>query len=151
MATVINFPRPMQSTAIKAEDAYLVRKQEQDYAMAMLEAVRPEGMDAVIVAELHENQTDSQTDYFAHKTTRLVVLGFRKNARNSFAAMRKAAATFEPTAHLKDAPKDAEHRENWSMGGGLYLKDGYRHSDGWAVRIESLEYFHGKVELGPAL
>ena len=26
-----------------------------------------------------------------------------------------------------------EHREKWSMGHGYYLKDGYRHSDGWEV------------------
>jgi len=88
---------------------------------------------AVIVAELVEDQSDSMTDYFGSTTRRAVILGFSKHTRDLFPELRKAAANFAETAHLVDAPESAEHREKWSMGGGYYLKAGYRHSSGWRV------------------
>lgn len=88
---------------------------------------------AFIVADLVEDQSDSMTDYFGSTTRRRVILAFSKHTRDLFPEMRKAAANFAETAHLVDAPESAEHREKWSMGGGYYLKAGYRHSSGWRV------------------
>jgi hypothetical protein len=156
-----------------------------------------------------------------------VVIGFATSSRESFPALRKAAAAFPPTAHLApgrdcwtlylawdhdssnkeaaagawlkthdhyykgsglpvhfwkdefpefpavdyhgapmfsmEAELDAwtannpplagccwrkecrsfEHRENYSMGGGNYLKDGHRDSTGWKVSSDSVEYLKG--------
>lgn len=125
------------------------QKQQQEYAEkaeverratkashAPIIAKKPSNALALIVAELHENQSDSQTDYFAHKITRYVAIGWRSTARESFTQLRRAAAGFKETEHLAaspDADKNVEHRENYSMGGGNYLKQGDRHSSGWSV------------------
>lgn len=101
----------------------------------------PEDAVSIIFAEEHDNQTDLMSDYFAHRIVRRVAIGYTTSKRTSFRAMRKAAANFPATAHLLDASKEAEHRENYSMGGGYYLKDGGRHHDGWAVRMTPVEWF----------
>ncbi len=89
---------------------------------------------AVLVAEYRQDESDLMTDYWGSRTLRRVVLAWSSHTRNLFPEMRKAAALFEETAHLADAPAEAEHRENYSMGGGNYLKAGGRHSTGWSVR-----------------
>ncbi|MEM9128316.1 MAG: hypothetical protein AAGA97_01165 [Pseudomonadota bacterium] len=101
----------------------------------------PADAKAVLIAECVQDQSDSMTDYFGSSTTKIVILGFSRHQRDLFPEMRKAAARFEGTAHLTDAPDDAEHREKYSMGGGYYLKAGYRHSDGWKVRKQA---FYGE-------
>ena len=101
----------------------------------------PADAKAVLIAQLTEDQSDTMTDYFGSTTTKTVILGFSRHQRDLFPEMRKAAARFEGTAHLTDAPDDAEHREKYSMGGGYYLKAGYRHSDGWKV---SKQAFYGE-------
>ena len=88
----------------------------------------------VIVAELREDRSDSMTDYYGSTTKRTVILGFSKHTRDLFPELRKHAATFEPTRDLATAPESVEHREKYSMGGGFYLKDGFRHSDGWQIK-----------------
>lgn len=98
----------------------------------------PDWAQAVIVAELVEDQSDSMTDYFGSATRRTVILGFSRHKRDLFPEMRKFAATFAETAHLADAPDSAEHREKWSMGGGFYLKTGSRYSSGWQVQKRTL-------------
>jgi hypothetical protein len=103
----------------------------------------------VVVAEYRVDDSDLQSDYWGHTTSARVILGFTKTARNLFPNMRKHAATWENTAHLATAPKKAEHRENWSMGGGNYLKDGSRHGTGWSVSIIPLEWA-GVAAFGPA-
>ena len=102
----------------------------------------PEGSKAVIIAEYEEDNCDSQTDYFATKETRTIVLGFSTHTRNLFSEMRKAAKNHPETAFLADAPKDAEHRENYSMGKGLYLKDAHCYDTGWAI---SKTWIHGSL------
>ena len=102
---------------------------------AAILAKRPPRAAALIVAELHEDQSDSMTDYFSHTTTRRVVIGWRTGQREDFRQLRRAAAGFGETAHLgPDADDSVEHRENYSMGGGNYLKGGSRHCSGWAVK-----------------
>ena len=175
----------------------------------------PSWAKAVIVAELHEDASDSMTDYFHHTIKRTLILAWSKHDRKLFPEMRKAAARAPETEHLgpgkgayradvvllTDIPnangtaywagqrspwhrdiqpewgqlwttaaeaeawiaekgppheiqfgsivgkfvwrivgalKTIEHRENYSMGGGYYLKAGHRHSDGWCVRKQLL-------------
>ncbi|MCQ8781695.1 DNA methyltransferase family protein [Mangrovibrevibacter kandeliae] len=94
----------------------------------------PSCAQAVIVAELIQDDSDSMSDYYGSKTLRTVILAFSKHKRDLFPELRKAAATFPETAELAAAPESAEHREKYSMGGGYYLKAGFRHSSGWQVR-----------------
>ena len=78
--------------------------------------ILPEDAQAVIVAHLKQNDSDSQTDYFAHSTLRTVILGFSKHKRDIFSEMRKHAPNFAETAYLADFNEDYEHREKYSMG-----------------------------------
>jgi hypothetical protein len=180
----------------------------------------PSWAKALIVAELVENRSDSQSDYFAHTTRRAVAIGWRKSSREDFRALRRAAGSFEPTAHMgpgldewtarvylvDDVPREGywkgsyshwhqeiddsgrqtfgteaearafvdaagaphpimfgeqmvrfewkitkesfEHRENYSMGGGNYLKAGGRHNSGWRVESWPLPVRDEHIEIG---
>ena len=101
---------------------------------AQLAAITPANAKAVLVATEVIDDCDFQTDYHGHKTGRQVVLCFSKSGRVSFKEMRKAALLLDETTPLATADKDAEHRENYSMGGGYYLKNEYRHATGWQVK-----------------
>jgi hypothetical protein len=61
---------------------------------------RPEWAKAAIVAEYQVDESDVQSDHFSERTVRRVLLAWSRTARNSFAELRKAAATFKPTEHL---------------------------------------------------
>jgi len=90
-----------------------------------------EDTQALIIACLKQDESDSQTDYFASKTTRTIILGFSKHKRDIFSEMRKYASNFEETAYLTEYNKDYEHREKYSTGAGYYLgKSKYR---GWII------------------
>lgn len=110
-----------------------------------VQARRPDWAKSAIIAEYQVDQSDSMTDYFASSTTRTVVLAWSAHNRDLFPEMRKAAATFAETAHLATAPASAEHREKYSMGGGYYLKDSYRHSTGWRVRKQQVDWLKGTI------
>lgn len=101
-----------------------------------IRSLRPSWAYALIVAVLHEDASESQSDYHAHKTTRTVAIGWRSGKREDFAQLRAAAAKFEPTADLGPSAdaNEVEHRDNWSMGGGNYVKRGGHHSSGWCVK-----------------
>lgn len=101
-------------------------------------AIMPELAQAVIVAERHVDKSDSMSDYWGHSVAETVILAFSFHGRDLFPEMRKAARNFEGTAHLADAPKNAEHREKYAMGGGFYLKEGNRDSDGWSINKRSI-------------
>lgn len=60
----------------------------------------PEGVKAVIVAELHKNESDPMTDYYSHTTEQVVYLAWSTHTRDLFPEMRKAAEKFEGTKHL---------------------------------------------------
>lgn len=201
---------------IAAESAarYDAHREAVDAAQAAIMAKRPPNAAALIVAQLDEDDSDTMTDYHAHTVARSVAIGWRTGSREDFRQLRKAAAGFEPTAHLgpgcdvytvraytapdegpnvyresrqlmaydvgqdshgaarwtteqdaRDAvarliaeaeaipaPKalewgdfagrygfdvhreSVEHRENYSMGSGNYLKAGFSDSTGWRVR-----------------
>lgn len=93
--------------------------------------ILPEDAQAVIVARLKQDDSDSQTDYFASSTQRTVIIGFSKHKRDIFSEMRKHAPNFEETAYLAEFNEDYEHREKYSMGDGYYLGESkYR---GWII------------------
>lgn len=93
----------------------------------------PTDAKAIILAEFHVDQCESQTDYYGSTTTRRVFLAWSRHTRDLFAEMRKAAAGWAETAHLgPTAPATVEHREKYSMGSGFFLQTG-RYS-GWRVR-----------------
>lgn len=116
----------------RAAEAEAHKQQVSDWRDSIRAKV-PADAKAVLVAELVHDESDTMTDYFNSSTTKTVILGFSRHTRDLFPEMRKAAARYEATAHLTDAPEEAEHREKYSMGGGYYLKDGYRHNSGWKV------------------
>ena len=127
-------------------------KKQQEEAKAVQERIRveevkkigrkrfseiyPEDAQAVIVARLQQNESDSQTDYFAYTTQRTVILGFSKHKRDIFSEMRKHATNFEETAYLADYNADYEHREKYSMGNGYYL--GESKYFGWIIEKVSI-------------
>lgn len=114
-------------------------------AQAEIERHRPAWAQAAIVAELHKDDCDTMTDYYNHRVTRRVIIGWSKHTRDLFPEMRKAAATFPETADLADAPATAEHREKYSMGGGYYLKREWRHRDGWSVSKTRSAWLGGQI------
>lgn len=91
----------------------------------------PDDAQAVIVARLKQDESDSQTDYFASSTQRTVILGFSTHKRDIFSEMRKHASNFEETAYLAEYNEDYEHREKYSMGAGYYLGESKYH--GWII------------------
>lgn len=100
----------------------------------------PSDARAVIVATHHVDDSDSQTDYHGHKSTRTVILAFSTHTRDLFPELRKAARNFGESAFLADGPEDWDHRERYSMGAGYYLKDGHADSTGWCVQKRCLAY-----------
>jgi hypothetical protein len=67
-------------------------------AAAIAQAMADAGADRVIVAKFRVDESDSHSDYWGHRTSREVVIGFGRGKRESFAQLRKAAAAFKPTA-----------------------------------------------------
>jgi hypothetical protein len=96
-----------------------------------LEKHLPEDAQGVIVGRLRQNESDSQTDYYAHSTQRTVILGFSTHKRDVFSEMRKHASNFEGTACFAEYNADYEHREKYSMGDGYYL--GENKYSGWII------------------
>lgn len=98
--------------------------------------ILPENALGVIVARLKQDESDSQSDYFASRTTRTVILGFSTHKRDIFSEMRKHASNFEETAYLAEYNEDYEHREKYSMGAGYYL--GESKYSGWIIEKEPI-------------
>ena len=96
----------------------------------------PTDAKAVIIGTLRVNECDSYTDYYDYSIARTVILGFSKHTRNLFSEMRKHAANFEETAYLAEYNADYEHRENYSMGDGMYL--GEHKYSGWTIEKEPI-------------
>ncbi len=88
----------------------------------------PEGVKALIIAELMEDDSDTMSDYFASHSTKVIILAFSTHTRDLFPEMRKAALNCPDTAYL--ATEGEEHREKYSMGEGYYI--GARRS-GWRI------------------
>lgn len=125
---------------IEAKAKREAKEQLKEKGEKMFNKMKPNWAEAAIIAELHEDKSDSMTDYFAHNTKRRVLLAWSKHTRNLFPEMRKAASNWHKTKHLAAANDDFEHRENYSGGAGYYLKDGHSHRDGWAIKKISLDW-----------
>jgi hypothetical protein len=106
-----------------------------------LQNLIPSDAQAVIVAELHEDDSDPMTDYYAYNTVCTVILGFSTYTKDLFSEMRKYASNFEGTAHLAEENEKYEHREKYTGGAGYYL--GESRYSGWIVRKEQ---FYGNHE-----
>lgn len=106
--------------------------------------ILPENAQAVIVARLKQDESDSQSDYFASRTTRTIILGFSTHKRDIFSEMRKHASNFEETAYLAEYNADYEHREKYSMGAGYYL--GESKYSGWIIEKVSMHSREGMIK-----
>ena len=106
----------------------------------ILKSVTPEGCSYVVVAEYKEDRSNSMIDYYGTTTAQVVVLGFSKHGRRLFSEMRKFAAVsdIEEVRMLAAKNTEFEHREDYTGGGGLYLKDGPRYSTGWSIHKRSI-------------
>ena len=126
----------------KAEAERKAEEEREEYeriakiGAARLRPLIPSDAKAVIIGELRVSECDSYTDYYDYRTERTVILGFSKHTRNLLAEMRKCAANFEGTAYLAEYNADYEHRENYSMGDGMYL--GRNKYSGWTVEKEPI-------------
>lgn len=138
----------MQDQREQQRRDFEARRERENAFYADAESRMPNGAKAVIIAELHQDQSDSMTDYFNHAVVRTVILGFSSHTRDLFPELRKLAGNFPETAGLADAPESAEHREKYSMGAGYYLKNGWRDSTGWAVRKVRLYNGHKSIPVG---
>ena len=91
----------------------------------------PENAQALIVACYNENESDVQTDYFAHKTTKTVILGYSLHKRDLFSEMRKHAGKIPETVHLGTGKGHFESRvvigEDINSNGSYYNKGQYSH------------------------
>ena len=143
------FLDPLETAALltkakekKAEEekkAKEVREEYERIAKIGTERLRPlvpTDAKAVIIGTLRVSECDSYTDYYGYGIARTVILGFSKHTRNLFSEMRKHAANFEGTAYLVEYNADYEHRENYSMGDGMYL--GRNKYSGWTVEKEPI-------------
>jgi len=63
-------------------------------------AAIPAGAVAVIVAERHKDESDTQSDYHNYRTEETIYLSFSDHKKDLFSEMRKAADKYEHTAHL---------------------------------------------------
>lgn len=143
------FLDPLETAALltkakekKAEAERKVKEAKEEYeCIAKIGAERlrplvPTDAKAVIIGTLRVNECDSYTDYYDYSIARIVILGFSKHTRNLFSEMRKHAANFEETAYLAEYNADYEHRENYSMGDGMYL--GRNKYSGWTIEKEPI-------------
>ena len=126
----------------KAEDERKAKEERDEHeriskiCAARLRPLIPSDAKAVIIGELRVSECDSYTDYYNYRIERTVILGFSKHTRNLFAEMRKCAANFEGTSLLAEYNADFEHRENYSMGDGMYL--GRNKYSGWTISKEPI-------------
>ncbi|EGJ99486.1 hypothetical protein HMPREF9455_04138 [Dysgonomonas gadei ATCC BAA-286] len=118
----------------KAEQEKIRVEQVKEIGRKRFAEILPEDAQAVIVARLRQNESDSQTDYYGYSTQRTVIIGFSKHKRDIFSEMRKHASNFEETAYLAEPNEDYEHREKYSMGDGYYL--GESKYSGWIIEKE---------------
>lgn len=155
--TTPEFLTPEQVAALKAKaderkaaedkanaEAKAERNRIEAIGADKLRKVMPADAKAIIVAHLHENDSDPYTDYHGCHTVRTVILGFSPHTRDIFSEMRKVAANFEETAHLAEPNPDYENREKYSMGHGYYLGGSYY--SGWIVEKERFSSIEGLIQ-----
>ncbi len=120
------------------------RKAVREIGRKWLNENLPKDVKAIIVARLKADESDSQTDYYASRVTRTVIIGFSKHKRDIFSEMRKYASNFEETAHLANYNESYEHREKYSMGAGYYL--GESKYSGWIIEKSPIYDRKNKID-----
>ncbi|MDH6313028.1 hypothetical protein M2137_001815 [Parabacteroides sp. PFB2-10] len=125
-----------QAEEYEAEQERIRREEVRAIGRKRLAEILPDDAKAMIVGRLKQNESDSQTDYYASSIQRTVILGFSKHTRDLFSEMRKYAGNFEGTAYLSEYNEGYEHREKYSMGDGYYL--GESKYSGWIIEKISL-------------
>lgn len=133
-----------KAEADKEEEERKRVKEVETVGRKRFEEILPENAQAVIVARLKQDDSDSQTDYFSSRVVRTVILGFSTHKRDIFSEMRKYASNFEETAYLAEYNADYEHREKYSMGNGYYL--GKSKYSGWIVEKVSMYSREGMIK-----
>lgn len=121
----------MQKAAEVADAEGKERQRTKQRGMELLRRIVPADVRAVIVAELHEDDSNPMTDYYGYRHIRTVILGFSHKTRVDFAEMRRAAARFSDTAYLAEYNCEYEHREKYGMGHGYWLGENYY--SGWII------------------
>ena len=112
------------------------RAQLQAIGRERLQRIIPLDAKAIIIAELHKDESNSMTDYFGYRTENIIILGFSKHTKDLFSEMRKYASNFEETAFLAEENEEYEHREKYAGGEGYFL--GKSRYSGWIVKKERL-------------
>jgi len=134
-----------EAKAKEKHEAELKEQERREQLVAIgrerLEKLIPADAKAIIIAELHEDESEPMTDYYGYSTECTVILGFSTNTKDLFSEMRKYAANFEGTACLTEERDEYEHREKYTGGAGYYL--GKSKYSGWIVRKER---FYGTRE-----
>ena len=100
----------------------------------------------LIVAVRDIDESDVQTDYFSHRTAEVVVLGWSKHSRNSFAEMRKFADKIPETTHLKHKNKyhiEIHPTRDFKADGIYYYKGGVSH---WHDEVKKVFYSREEAE-----
>lgn len=113
---------------------------QKDATLAKIEAGKklvtiPENVESVIIAELYEDESDSQTDYFSASVKKVVYLAFSSNKRNNLNELKKAAGLFDETAEFstqEEAEKSCLHYQPDYFLGSRFVS-------GWKVSKE--KYF----------
>lgn len=144
--------KAMVNEAKQAEAIQEAKKQEEaDKAKAereiKIEAGKkivsiPSGTSHIIVAQFMQDESDSQSDYFASSVQRTVYLAFSNHKRDLFAEMRKACLNSDdeeiqrfaiaPELGPNDINPEDEQRHKYSMGSGYYLGTSSR--SGWKIK-----------------
>lgn len=76
------------------------RKKQVEIGRELFRKHIPANAQALIIAELDEDESELQTDYHGHSVTERVIIGYSMHKRDLFPEMREAAASFPETAHL---------------------------------------------------
>ncbi len=85
----------------------------------------PDWAKTVIVADLYQDESDSQADYFNTTIVKTVILSYSASTRNNMQELKKAALNFEETKDFVNQ-EDTEH-----TGGHSYLPNYYLGSSRW--------------------
>jgi hypothetical protein len=97
---VVQMVEHHQKEAITRENARIKSDQIRSEFEAVATEKMPPGAKAVIVAELHVNDSDIMTDYHGHTTKEVLILAWSTHTRDLFPEMRKAALNAPETEHL---------------------------------------------------
>ena len=100
--TILQMPMAIDPSLDKQllEEKAKRKAEETECGKKLIEENRTADAIGVIVAEMRQDDSDIQSDYFASHSTRTVILAFTKTKRDNFREMRKAAERFESTKHL---------------------------------------------------